>query len=125
MTETAVVVCAPSEHDIYSRGSGALLPGVKAKIIDADGKEVTEREKPGELLVQSSAVALGYLHNERATSETFVHHSDGRWIKTGDEALVAVSDQGNEQIVIVDRIKELIKVKVRLGPTTVGEMDWY
>ena len=113
MTETAVVVCAPSEHDIYSRASGSLLPGVKAKIIDADGNEVTEHEKPGELLVQSPTVALGYLHNEKATSETFVHHSDGRWIRTGDEALIAVSEKGNEQIVIVDRIKELIKVKVR------------
>lgn len=120
MTETAVVVCAPSEHDVYSRGSGSLLPGIKAKIIDVDGNEVTEHEKPGELLVQGPAIALGYLHNEKATSETFVHHADGRWIRTGDEAVVAVSDKGNEQIVIVDRIKELIKVKVRRSLTSNG-----
>lgn len=114
MTETSVVVTSPSEHDVYPRASGSLLPGTKAKIVDAEGREITEYEQPGELLVQGPAVVLGYLNNELATSETFVHHDDGRWIRTGDEALVALAPSGNEQIVIVDRIKELIKVKVRL-----------
>lgn len=112
MTETAVAVCGPSEHDIYPRGSGSLLPGVNAKLIDAEGNEVTAHETPGELYIQGPMVVLGYLHNVRATAETFVHHEDGRWIRTGDEAVVAVSSKGNEHIVIVDRIKELIKVKV-------------
>ena len=112
MTETSVVVCSPSEHDIYPRASGSILPGVKAKLIDTDGNEVTEHEKPGELYLQGPMVVLGYLHNQKATAETFVYHSDGRWIRTGDEALFAVSPKGNEQVVIVDRIKELIKVKV-------------
>jgi hypothetical protein len=35
-------------------------------------------------------------------------------MKTGDEALVRKSTEGNEHFVIIDRIKELIKVKVRL-----------
>ncbi|KAH8736226.1 hypothetical protein BGZ61DRAFT_339384 [Ilyonectria robusta] len=111
MTETSVVVTSPSEHDVYPRASGSLLPGTKAKILDPEGREITDYEQPGELLVQGPAVVLGYLNNELATSETFVHHDDGRWIRTGDEALVAVAPSGNEQIVIVDRIKELIKVK--------------
>lgn len=112
MTETSVVVTTTSEHDLYPRGSGSLLPGLKAKIIDTEGNEVTEQETPGELLIQGPIVTLGYLHNEKATAETFVHHDDGRWIRTGDEAIVAVSPGGNQHIVIVDRIKELIKVKV-------------
>ncbi|KAK7420261.1 hypothetical protein QQX98_002916 [Neonectria punicea] len=111
MTETSVVVTSPSEHDVYPRASGSLLPGVKVKIVDLSGVEVTEYEKPGEILVQSPAVALGYSNNESATSETFVHDDDGRWIRTGDEGLVTLAPSGNEQIVIVDRIKELIKVK--------------
>lgn len=113
MTETSVVVTSPSEHDVYPRASGSLLPGTKAKIVDLSGTEITEYEKPGEILVQSPAVVLGYLNNESATSETFVHHDDGRWIRTGDEGLVTLAPSGNEQVVIVDRIKELIKVKVR------------
>lgn len=112
MTETATVVTSSSEDDVFTKGSGSLLPGVKAKIIDLEGNEVTEYDKPGELLVQAPSVVLGYLNNEKATSETFVHHQDGRYIRTGDEAIVTLAPSGHEHIVIVDRIKELIKVKV-------------
>lgn len=112
MTETSTVVVSTSELDTLVGSSGSLLPGIKAKIIDSKGKEVTDYETPGELLVQSSSVVLGYLNNEKATAETFFFHEDGRWIKTGDEVLVRKSAQGNEHFVIVDRIKELIKVKV-------------
>ncbi|KAI7769511.1 hypothetical protein LZL87_011395 [Fusarium oxysporum] len=111
MTETATVVTSSSEDDVFTKGSGSLLPGAKAKIIDLEGNEVTEYDKPGELLVQAPSVVLGYLNNEKATSETFVHHQDGRYIRTGDEAIVTLAPSGHEHIVIVDRIKELIKVK--------------
>ncbi|KAK7424611.1 hypothetical protein QQZ08_008494 [Neonectria magnoliae] len=123
MTETSVVVTSPSEHDVYPRASGSLLPGVKVKIVDLSGVEVTEYEKPGEILVQSPAVVLGYLNNESATSETFVHNDDGRWIRTGDEGLVTLAPSGNEQIVIVDRIKELIKVKAQGHQVAPAELE--
>ena len=54
-------------------------------------------------------VVLGYLNNEKSTKETF---RDG-WLHTGDEAIVRVNPAtGSEHILVVDRIKELIKVKV-------------
>ncbi|KAI8649057.1 hypothetical protein NCS55_01479200 [Fusarium keratoplasticum] len=112
MTETATVVSSPSEHDIFMKASGSLLPGTKAKIVDTAGKEITGYDCSGELLVQAPSVVLGYLNNEKATTETFVFDTDGRWIRTGDEALFTLAPSGNEQLVIVDRIKELIKVKV-------------
>jgi len=112
MTETATVVCCTSEHDVFYGSSGSLVVGTRAKIIDFDGKEITGYDVPGELLVQSDSVILGYLNNEKATAETFIHGNDGRWIRTGDEAVVRKSPLGHEHIVIVDRIKELIKVKV-------------
>jgi long-subunit acyl-CoA synthetase (AMP-forming) len=115
MTETATVVSASSEHDILSKSSGSLLPGVKAKLMSLDGKEITAYDTPGELLVQSPSVTLGYLNNEKATDETFVYFDDGRWIRTGDEVLFTKAPSGNEHLVVVDRIKELIKVKVRLS----------
>ena len=114
MTETSTVVCATSEHDVYTRGSGSLVPNTKVRIMGPDGKEITEYEKPGELWVQSPSVTLGYLNSEKATAETFIHDDGGRWIRTGDEVLVTKSPVGNEHLVIVDRIKELIKVKVRV-----------
>jgi acyl-CoA synthetase (AMP-forming)/AMP-acid ligase II len=49
------------------------------------------------------------LNNEKATKETF---EDG-WMRTGDEAIISLSPKGIEHVTIVDRIKELIKVKVR------------
>lgn len=115
MTETATIISATSESDIFAGSSGSLLPSTMAKIIAQDGKEVTKYDTPGELFIQGPSVVLGYLNNERATAETFVWDDDGRWIRTGDEAIVRRSPEGNEHIIIVDRIKELIKVNVSHG----------
>jgi acyl-CoA synthetase (AMP-forming)/AMP-acid ligase II len=49
----------------------------------------------------------GYWKNEEATKEIFVDGPDGRWMRTGDVAYV--DDRG--RFFIVDRMKELIKVK--------------
>ncbi|CVK95009.1 probable phenylacetyl-CoA ligase [Fusarium mangiferae] len=111
MTETATVFIQSSEHDTQVGTTGSLLPAAKARIIDPDGKEITEYEKPGELLIQSPTVSLGYFNNPEATAETFFEDANGRWIRTGDEVLVRMSESRNEHFVVVDRVKELIKVK--------------
>lgn len=112
MTETATVVVSTSEHDIVQGTSGSLLPGTRAKIIDLDGKEITQENTRGELMIQSPSVVLGYLNNEQATTEAFVWDEEGRWMRTGDEVVVTKSPLGNEHFTIVDRLKELIKCKV-------------
>ncbi|KAI7769523.1 hypothetical protein LZL87_011407 [Fusarium oxysporum] len=105
------VVCTTSEDDIDIGSSGSLVPATKAMIIDIEtGEEITEYNKPGELLVQTPSLVLGYMNNERATSETFIWRKDGRWIRTGDEVLIRLAPSGNEHLVVVDRLKELIKV---------------
>lgn len=111
MTETSTVVLSTSEHDIMQGTSGSLVPGVKAKVIGFDGKEITEYNTPGELLIQSPSVVLGYLNNEQATTESFIWDNDGRWMRTGDEVVVTKSPLGNEHFAVIDRLKELIKVK--------------
>lgn len=111
MTETATIVTSNSEDDILNKSSGSLLPATRAKIFGLDGTEVKGYDTPGELWVQSPSATIGYLNNQKATTETFVFDEDGRWVRTGDEAVVTLSPLGNEHIVIVDRIKELIKVK--------------
>lgn len=90
-----------------------MIPGTEARIVTADGNDVTGYDQRGELLVRSASVVLGYLNNEKATAETFV---DG-WMRTGDEAMIRKAPSGNEHVWITDRIKELIKVKVRVHPT--------
>lgn len=112
LTETSTVVCSTSGHDIWFGSSGCLIPSVEARIVSLEGDEITDYDQPGELLVKSPAVVLGYLDNEKANRETFVTDAEGgRWMRTGDEALIKKGPSGNEHVFIVDRIKELIKVK--------------
>ena len=103
-------------HDVFPGSSGLLLPSYQARIVSTDGTEITAYDQPGELVVKSPSVVMGYLNNPQANKETF---QDG-WMRTGDEAVVKKSPQGNEHIFIVDRIKELIKVKVRMREDIVG-----
>lgn len=111
MTECTGACIQTSELDNMFGSAGALLPNVNAKLVDSNRKEVTEYEKPGELWIQSPTVALGYLNNDEANAETFVNEN-GRWLKTGDEVVVKKSPNGIDHFIVVDRIKELIKVKV-------------
>ena len=108
LTETCTVVSSTPFNDVFPGSSGLLLPSFQARIVSTDGTEITAYDQPGELVVKSPSVVLGYLKNPQANKETF---QDG-WMRTGDEAVIRKSAQGNEHIFIVDRIKELIKVKV-------------
>lgn len=114
MTESSTVVSSTPYNDIDFGSSGCLLPGFEARIVSEGGKDITEYDQPGELLVKSPSVVLGYLSNKQANLETF---RDG-WLHSGDKAVIRKSPKGNEHIWIVDRMKELIKVKVSLRVTT-------
>ncbi|PGG98726.1 ribosome assembly protein SQT1 [Blastomyces parvus] len=107
LTETCTVVSSTSSDDIFPGSSGSLLPGVEVRLLSPEGKEITGYDQPGELVVRSPSVTIGYLNNEKATRETY--RDD--WMYTGDEAIFRVAPSGNEHVFIVDRIKELIKVK--------------
>ena len=116
LTETCTVVCSTTPADIWLGSSGCLIPGFEAKIMSIEGNEITGYNQAGELLVKSPSIVLGYLKNDKATQETFVDMPEGRFMRTGDEVEIRKSPNGNEHIWVVDRIKELIKVKVRLLP---------
>ncbi|CAG8388947.1 unnamed protein product [Penicillium salamii] len=107
LTETCTVVSSTHPEDIFLGSSGALVPGFEARIMTPENEEITKYDTPGELVVRGPSVVLGYLNNDKATKETF---EDG-WMRTGDEAVIRLSPKGIEHVFIVDRIKELIKVK--------------
>ncbi|KAF2102712.1 putative 4-coumarate-CoA ligase [Rhizodiscina lignyota] len=87
----------------YSFSVGELNPNCEAKLVDEDGiHEVPEGER-GEVWVKAPNVMKGYWGKPEATKETITE--DG-WLKTGDIAYV---EKG--KFFIVDRKKELIKVK--------------
>ncbi|KAH9203550.1 hypothetical protein DL95DRAFT_255088, partial [Leptodontidium sp. 2 PMI_412] len=110
LTESCTAITSTHPDDIWFGSSGCLLANVEAKIINSEGEEVTGYDQPGELLLKSPSVVLGYLKNDKANAETFIDLPEGRFLRTGDEALVSVSPKGNEHIWILDRLKELIKV---------------
>jgi 4-coumarate--CoA ligase len=106
MTE---VTCAATTFDPSKTSTsfsvGELVPNCEAKIVldDAGNVEAPVGER-GEIWVRGPNVMRGYWGKPEATAETLT--ADG-WLKTGDVAYV--DKEGH--FFIVDRKKELIKVK--------------
>lgn len=67
MTETSTSVCmVPLSQKIGTLGSaGQLIPGVRARIVKADGT-LAKAGESGELFVQTPSLALRYKDNEKA-----------------------------------------------------------
>ena len=84
---------------------GTFIPNLAAKIVDDDGNEIGPYDIRGELCVRGPTVIRGYLDNPRADSESF--DEDG-YFHTGD---IAILSSKNDLWYIVDRKKELIKVR--------------
>ncbi|KAH9081565.1 amp dependent CoA ligase [Lactarius deliciosus] len=104
MTETCTAISmGPLSQKVSTLGSaGQLISGTRVRVVKADGT-LAKVGEPGELVVTGPSMALRYLNNGKATAETFV---DG-WVRTGDEAIIAE----NNDIFIVDRLKEILKVR--------------
>ncbi|TPX13855.1 uncharacterized protein E0L32_005799 [Thyridium curvatum] len=88
---------------------GEMVPNATFKLMDGD-REVTEANKRGELWFSGPTVMKGYWRNPKATQDTIEVENGTRWLKTGDIAYVDSYGPGG-MIHIVDRIKELLKVK--------------
>ncbi|KAF5027054.1 hypothetical protein F66182_823 [Fusarium sp. NRRL 66182] len=91
---------------------GELAPNCSGKIMHLDGKTMVQKPgERGELWVTGPTLMRGYWQNPGATESTIHIDEDGtRWLKTGDVAYVDSFEPG-AIFHIVDRIKELIKVK--------------
>lgn len=100
--------------------SGSLLPEVELRLIDAEGEDIEEHEKAGEVLLRGPSIIPGYLNDPEA-SATLID-SEG-WLHTGDVGLVRLSPKQNEHLVIVDRMRDMIKVKVRYCAQTSYDHD--
>ncbi|KAF9005401.1 phenylacetyl-CoA ligase [Cyathus striatus] len=105
MTETCTVATMWSiaQKRGISGSSGQLVPGCVARVMKSDGKFAGYNEV-GELIVKSPSAALEYAGNEQATRETFL--GDG-WVRTGDEVRI----DSDAEVWVLDRIKEIMKVK--------------
>ena len=106
MTESCSCITAhpPWLYDYkYAHAVGTVCASTSVKIMKEDGTEAGIGE-PGEICAKGPQIVMGYLNNDKATKETF--DNDG-YLHTGDQGKI---DEGGV-ITIVDRIKELIKVK--------------
>lgn len=110
MTELTGVGASGSSLDPSSPASvGEVAPNAIIKLMGADG-EITQPNVHGEIWFTGPVLMKGYWHNEEATQATIVEEDGTRWLKTGDIAYVD-SYRPGAKIFIVDRVKELIKVK--------------
>ncbi|KAK0258767.1 hypothetical protein LTR91_012679 [Friedmanniomyces endolithicus] len=92
--------------EVTSGAVGELNPNIEGMIVDEEGREVKSEER-GEFWVRGPNVMKGYWRKPEATAETKT--ADG-WLKTGDIAYMS-REEDTALIYIVDRKKELIKVK--------------
>ncbi|MCO4763672.1 MAG: long-chain fatty acid--CoA ligase [Myxococcales bacterium] len=79
---------------------GLPIEGVEFRLIDGDGKRVTESDTAGEIQIKGHNVMKGYYKRPEVNAETIV---DG-WFATGDIGMV--DDEGYYRI--VDRKKDMI-----------------
>ncbi|KAK6587215.1 hypothetical protein PZA11_000505 [Diplocarpon coronariae] len=106
MTETSCIASMFYFPEDDTTGSvGRMLPNVDAKIIDEEGNDITGYDVRGELCVRGPIVVKGYLENPKANAESF--DADG-FFRTGD---IAYCDSKTKKWYVVDRKKDLIKVR--------------
>ncbi|EDN93429.1 hypothetical protein SS1G_09295 [Sclerotinia sclerotiorum 1980 UF-70] len=108
MTEAtcSVVGCDP-RLDPPPNTVGELNANCRAKIVNPETLEEVKQGERGEIWVQAPNIMKGYWNKPEATKETIVNSPEGRWLRTGDIAYV----DSKNNFYIVDRMKELIKVK--------------
>ncbi|KAK3208265.1 hypothetical protein GRF29_77g114393 [Pseudopithomyces chartarum] len=92
------------EHDVTG-SVGRFLPNHDAKLVDGEGRDITDYDVAGELCVRGPLVVKGYHNNDAANRSSFDREG---YFHTGD---VALRKRSNGLWYIVDRKKELIKVR--------------
>jgi acyl-CoA synthetase (AMP-forming)/AMP-acid ligase II len=104
LTETCVGVSMPDRDTGSVPGTvGRVMPNTELRVVDPRTGRDLGSGRPGELLARGPQVMAGYLGRPEATAAMV--DPDG-WLHTGDLGLV----DGDGNVVIVDRLKELIKV---------------
>merc|ERR1712218_320000 len=115
MTESSPCTQLQPGEGAVLGGCGNCVPNTIAKLIDIETGNLVGPGEQGELCVSGPQVMLGYYKNQSSTDETLI---DG-WLHTGD---IAVADESG-QFVIVDRLKELIKVKgLQVAPSELEDL---
>jgi long-chain acyl-CoA synthetase len=107
MTETTGL----SHGNPYTRpkkGSfGVPIPGLKAAIIEFDGREYIPVGEVGEMILSGPNIMQAYWKREEETRQSLIDIDGEKWLRTGD--LVSMDDEGYFHF--FDRKRDLIKYK--------------
>ncbi|KAL7932505.1 hypothetical protein V8C35DRAFT_328484 [Trichoderma chlorosporum] len=110
MTEGAPIVSWSRQDkmliDGYHAGVGKVLPGAAVRICRPGTREVLSRMQVGELHIAGTSVIHNYLgdtEDEQGEGRFYTDNS-GRWLKTGDQAMI----DDNGVVYIIGRYNDLI-----------------
>jgi 4-coumarate--CoA ligase len=109
MTEAGPVLAmclafAKEPFKVKSGSCGTVVRNAELKIVDPDTGDALGRNQPGEICIRGEQIMKGYLNDPESTKNTI--DKDG-WLHTGDIGYV----DDDDEIFIVDRLKEIIKYK--------------
>nr|ANR02533.1 p-coumaroyl-CoA ligase [synthetic construct] len=109
MTEAGPVLAmclafAKEPFDIKPGACGTVVRNAEMKIVDPETGASLPRNQPGEICIRGDQIMKGYLNDPEATSRTI--DKEG-WLHTGDIGYI----DDDDELFIVDRLKELIKYK--------------
>ncbi|XP_047319586.1 4-coumarate--CoA ligase 2-like [Impatiens glandulifera] len=109
MTEAGPVLSmclsfAKHPFETKSGSCGTVVRNAELKVIDPESCSSLAHNQPGEICIRGAQIMKGYLNDPVATAATI--DAEG-WLHTGDIGYV----DDDEEVFIVDRVKELIKFK--------------
>lgn len=109
MTEAGPVLSmslgfAKNPFPTSSGSCGTVVRNAELKVLDPDTGRSLGYNQPGEICIRGQQIMKGYLNDENATKTTI---DEEGWLHTGDVGYI----DDNDEIFIVDRVKELIKFK--------------
>ncbi|QCD91798.1 4-coumarate--CoA ligase [Vigna unguiculata] len=87
-----------------SGSCGTVVRNAELKVVDPETGRSLGYNQPGEICIRGLQIMKGYLNDDQATALTI--DAEG-WLHTGDVGYV----DDDDEIFIVDRVKELIKFK--------------
>ncbi|CAL5210417.1 unnamed protein product [Lathyrus oleraceus] len=109
MTEAGPVLTmclsfAKEPIDVKPGACGTVVRNAEMKIVDPENDSSLSRNQPGEICIRGDQIMKGYLNDPEATLRTI--DKEG-WLHTGDIGYI----DDDDELFIVDRLKELIKYK--------------
>nr|AAL35216.1 4-coumarate:CoA ligase [Amorpha fruticosa] len=101
---TMCLAFAKEPIDVKPGACGTVVRNAEMKIVDPETGNSLPRNQSGEICIRGDQIMKGYLNDQEATQRTI--DKEG-WLHTGDIGYI----DDDDELFIVDRLKELIKYK--------------